>query len=217
MDGRRRTGRFRFWLPALLWLPGGIIADEVLRTGSAEQVMTPSSLMELPAVAPFGLPLALACRRLGRLGYPGPALVAWLALGAASVAGLLVPLPVGVRAVLVCLPVWLAAWRLARLPRGPGIRPFVTAAGAREVSRAVSSLVLRPLAETSATGRLPPAKSPPAGILTPWGRLRSSGRQTLSPRSRIRPPPAAGRRHVPGVPTALTPRQSESQSRERLR
>ena len=123
MDGRRRTGRFRFWLPALLWLPGGIIADEVLRTGSAEQVMTPSSLVALPAVAPFGLPLALACRRLGRLGYPGPALVAWVALGAAAVAGLLVSLPVGVRAILVSLPVWLAVWRLTPRPRGPGFAP----------------------------------------------------------------------------------------------
>ncbi len=123
MDGRRRTGRFRFWLPALLWLPAGMIAGEVLRTGSAEQVMTPSSLMELPAVAPFGLPLALACRRLARSGYPGPALVAWLALGAAAVADLPGALPVGVQVILVSLPVWLAAWRLTPRPRGPGFAP----------------------------------------------------------------------------------------------
>ncbi len=126
MDGRRRKRRIArtgFWVPALLWLPAGLLVDEVLRTGSAEQVMTPSSLMELPAVAPFGLPLALACRRLGRLGYPGPALVAWVALGAAAVAGLLVPLPAGVQVILVCLPVWLAVWRLARLPRCPGFAP----------------------------------------------------------------------------------------------
>ncbi len=123
MDGRRRTGRFRFWLPALLWLPAGLLAVEVLRTGPAEQVVTPSSLMELPAVAPFGLPLALACRRLGRLGYPGPALVAWVALGAAAVANLLVPLPVGVQVILVSLPVWLAAWRLTPRPRGLEFAP----------------------------------------------------------------------------------------------
>ena len=95
-----------------------MIADEVLRTGSMEHVMRLSSLVELPAVAPFGLPLALACRRLGRLGYPGPALVAWPALGAVAVAGLLVPLPLGVQVILVSLPVWVTAWRLARLPRG---------------------------------------------------------------------------------------------------
>ncbi|MCY4383986.1 MAG: hypothetical protein OXE44_12635 [Nitrospinae bacterium] len=123
MDGRRRTGRFRFWLPALLWLPGGMLAVEVLRTGSVEHVMRSSSLVALSAAAPFGLPLALACRRLGHLGYPGPALVAWVALGAAAVAGLLVPLPAGVRAILVSLPVWLAVWRLTPLPRGPGFAP----------------------------------------------------------------------------------------------
>ena len=84
-------------MPALLWLPAGMLAVEVLRTGSAEQVVTPSSLMELPAAVPFGLPLALACRRLGRLGYPGPALLAWVSLGAVSVAGFFVPLPLGVQ------------------------------------------------------------------------------------------------------------------------
>ena len=118
MDDRRRIGWLGFWAPALLWLPAGIFAGEILRTGSAEHVMTPSSLVELSAVAPFGLPLALACRRMGRLGYPGPALVAWLALGAAAVAGLLGPFGIGVQAILACLPVWLAAWRLGRLPRG---------------------------------------------------------------------------------------------------
>ncbi len=123
MDGRRRTGRFRFWLPALLWLPAGLLADEFLRTGSAEQVVTPSSLMELPAVAPFGLPLALTCRRLNRSGYPGPALMAWLALGAASAGGLFGPLPVGVQALAACLPVWVLTWWLPpRLKFDPLLR-----------------------------------------------------------------------------------------------
>ena len=121
MDGRSRksrVARLKFWIPALLWLPAGTLAGEVLRTGSAEHVMTPSSLMELPAVAPFGLPLALACRSLDRSGYPGPALVAWVALGAAAVAGLLGLFGIGVQSILVSLPVWVAAWRLARRPRG---------------------------------------------------------------------------------------------------
>ena len=131
MDGRRRTGRFRFWLPALLWLPGGIVAGEVLRTGSAEHVMRSSSLVALSAAAPFGLPLALACRRLGRLGYPGPALVAWVALGAAAVADLPDTLPVGVQAVLVSLPVWLAAWRLAPRPRRLEFAPSSRRPGSR--------------------------------------------------------------------------------------
>ena len=131
MEGRRRTGRFRFWLPALLWLPGGMLAVEVLRAGSEEWVTAPSSFVELVLAVPFGLPLALACRRLGRLGYPGPALVVWVALGAASVAGLLVPLPAGVRAILVSLPVWLAVWRLTPRPRGPGFAPSSRRPGSR--------------------------------------------------------------------------------------
>ena len=118
MDDRRRIGWLGFWAPALLWLPAGVVMDEVLRTGSAEHLMTPCSLVEFLAVAPFGLALALACRRMGRLGYPGPALVAWLALGAAAAAGLLGPFDIGAQAILACLPAWLAAWRLGRLPRG---------------------------------------------------------------------------------------------------
>ena len=118
-------------MPALLWLPAGILAVEILRTGSVEQVVTPSSLMELPAAVPFGLPLALACRRLGRLGYPGPALLAWVSLGAVSVAGFFVPLPLGVQAILVSLPVWLTAWRLGRRPRGPGFAPSSRRPGSR--------------------------------------------------------------------------------------
>ena len=105
-----------FWLPALLWLPAGIIAEEVLRTGSAYGMRTPLVLVELSAVAPFAIPLALACRRLARSGYPGPSLMAWVLLGAA-VAGFFGPLPAGVQALLASLPVWVAAWRIERRPR----------------------------------------------------------------------------------------------------
>ena len=113
--------RLKSWIPALSWLPGGIIAEEVLRAGSVSGMMTPTSLVELTAVAPCGLPLALACKRLARPGYPGPALVAWVLLGAASVAGLFGPLPVGIQAVLASLPAWVAAWRVERRPRRHGL------------------------------------------------------------------------------------------------
>ena len=116
---KSRIARLKFWMPALLWLPGGNIAGDVLRTGSVEWVTAPLPVVELLLAAPFGLPLALACRSLDCLGYPGPALVTWFALGAAAVAGLLGPFGIGVQALLVSLPVWLAAWRLARRPRGP--------------------------------------------------------------------------------------------------
>ncbi|MCY4382562.1 MAG: hypothetical protein OXE44_05365 [Nitrospinae bacterium] len=120
---KRRIERLKFWMPALLWLPAGMIAGEVLRAGSEEWVTAPFALVELLLAVPFGVPLALACRRLTRSGYPGPALVAWLALGAASVADLPGTLPVGVRAVLASLPVWVAVWRLTPRPRGPGFAP----------------------------------------------------------------------------------------------
>ncbi len=110
-------------MPALLWLPAGMIAAEVLHAGSAYGMRTPFALVELLLAVPFGIPLALACRRLTRSGYSGPALVAWLALGAASVADLPGTLPVGVQAVLASLPVWVAAWRLTPRPRRPGFAP----------------------------------------------------------------------------------------------
>ena len=75
--------------------------------------MTPSPLVELTLVAPCGLLLALTRRRLG---YPSPALTAWVVLGAAAVAGLLGPFDIGVQAILASIPVWVVAWRLARRP-----------------------------------------------------------------------------------------------------
>ncbi len=113
--------RLKSWIPALSWLPAGIMAEEVLRAGFVSGMMAPASLVELTLVAPCGLPLALACKRLARSGYPGPALVAWAALGAAALAGFFGPLPAGVQAVLVSLPVWLAAWRVERRSRRPGL------------------------------------------------------------------------------------------------
>lgn len=64
---------------------------------------------------PCGLPLALGCRRLWRLGYRCGAWTSGLALRAVTVAvtlpaGLLGPIAVG--AVLVGLPVWIVWWSL---------------------------------------------------------------------------------------------------------
>ncbi len=79
--------------------------------------------MEAWSLAPFlpcGLPLALGCRRLWRLGYRRGAWIAGVALGAATVAatlpaGLLGPAAVAVCAVLVGLPVrfmwWWLVWK----------------------------------------------------------------------------------------------------------
>jgi len=71
--------------------------------------------VSLAPLVPCGLPLALGCRRLWRLGYRRGAWIAGIALGAATVvaalpAGLLGPLAIAVCAVALGVPVWLA-WR----------------------------------------------------------------------------------------------------------
>ena len=78
-------------------------------------------LLSLVVVAPAGLPLALACRRLRRLGYARTTWVAAAVLAPATVAALLVagllgPLAIAIYAVILSLPVWIAV-ALLRRPR----------------------------------------------------------------------------------------------------
>ena len=126
MAGGESTGRF--WALALLWLPAGVVATSVARgmpeAGLAfEPAMwlatVPTMAMSLVPVVPSGLPLALGCRRLWRLGYRRAAWTAGTVLGAATVAvtliaGLLGPLAIAVYAAVLSLPVWIAWWWLAR-------------------------------------------------------------------------------------------------------
>ena len=128
MDGRGWIGRRGFWPLALLWLPAGIVAQAAVRFGPdavAAGRLGPwlaMMAMEGLSLAPFvpcGLPLALGCRRLWRLGYRRGGWTAGIALGSATVAvtllsGLLGPIAIVVCAVLVSLPVWLAWLWLAR-------------------------------------------------------------------------------------------------------
>ena len=114
-----------FWALALLWLPAGVVAQALVRfaPGPAEApgawlaglLMGAGSLV---FVAPCGLPLALGCRRLRRLGYRRGARWAWIGLGAVTVAasvvaGLLGPIAIAVYAIVLSLPVWVAWWWLA--------------------------------------------------------------------------------------------------------
>ena len=74
--------------------------------------------LSLAPLVPCGLPLALGCRRLWRLGYRRGAWIAGIALGATTVmvalpAGLLGPLAIAACAVALGVPVWLAWWWLA--------------------------------------------------------------------------------------------------------
>ena len=115
-----------FYVAALLWLPVGVVASAAIRFGSSAEApgewvtaiaMGASSLI---VAAVCGLPLALACRQLGRLGHPRWAWIGGTALGAATVAaslpaGLFGPPGVAVVALLLSLPVWIATlwlgWR----------------------------------------------------------------------------------------------------------
>ena len=121
-----------FLLLALLWLPAGIVGTAAFRgLGSAEfgswKIAVLMASQSLIVVAPCGLPLALACRRLWRLGYRRAAWTTGTALGAATVAtslvaGLFGPLGIAACAVVLSFPVWVTVIWLGRKrrPRGPG-------------------------------------------------------------------------------------------------
>ena len=124
MDGRRWIARHGFWLVALLWLPAGVVAQAALRfgpsaVGFADAGAFLAALGSLALAAPCGLPLALGCRRLKRLGYRRGAWVAGIVLGALTVlatlvAGLLGPVAIIVCATVLSLPAWGAWLWLAR-------------------------------------------------------------------------------------------------------
>ena len=76
------------------------------------------SVSSLAVIAPCGLPLALSCRRLWRLGHRRGAWWVGVALGAFTVAvsvfvGLLGPVAIALCAVVFSLPAWGAWWWLA--------------------------------------------------------------------------------------------------------
>ena len=124
MEERGWIGRHGFWPLALLWLPAGVALQAAVRFLPGDEVSAepgmwaaaaPMAVATLAMLAPCGLPLALGCRRLWRLGYRKGAWTAGVVLGAATVAvalpaGLLGPVAIAVCAVLLSLPVWLA-WR----------------------------------------------------------------------------------------------------------
>ena len=120
MDGRGWIARHGFWPLALLWLPAGVVAQAAVRFGPSADGFADSgeamaALVSLAVTVPCGLPLALGCRRLWRLGYRRAAWAAGIGLGALTIpaavsAGLLGPVAVAVWAVLLSLPIWIA-WR----------------------------------------------------------------------------------------------------------
>jgi len=127
MEERGWIARNGFWPLALLWLPAGVALQAAVRFapeagGAAEPGMW-SALVAMAAAsmvvaAPCGLPLALGCRRLWRLGYRRGAWWAGVALGALTVAasvfaGLIGPVAIAVCAAIFSLPAWAGWWWLA--------------------------------------------------------------------------------------------------------
>lgn len=128
MEMKARNEGRGFWALALCWLPVGVLVQAAVRfvpqaDGAPETgmlmmaaVMSVSSLVVL---APCGLPLALGCRKLWRLGRRQTAWWLGVSLGALTVAasvfaGLLGPVAIAVVALLGSAPVWAASWWLAR-------------------------------------------------------------------------------------------------------
>jgi len=124
MDGRAWIARHGFWPLALLWLPAGVAAQAMLRfgppaIGSGDAGEAMAAFASLALAVPCGLPLALGCRRLRRLGYRRGAWLAGIVLGVVTVcatviAGLLGPAAIAVGAAVLSLPVWIAWLWLAR-------------------------------------------------------------------------------------------------------
>lgn len=128
MEMKAWKGQIGFWALALCWLPAGVLVQAAARfvpqaDGAPEAgmfmmavVMSVSSLVVL---APCGLPLALGCRRLWRLGRRQTAWWLGVSFGALTVAasvfaGLLGPVAIAAFALLASAPVWAASWWLAR-------------------------------------------------------------------------------------------------------
>lgn len=102
--------RFSFFiLLALLWLPFGILLVTAAR--GLPLFIEPQAWLALIFLAPFGLPLALACRALRRGGHVVSAWIMFIVLAPATVGSVLIgglfgPLGVAIYAIVFSLPAW---------------------------------------------------------------------------------------------------------------
>lgn len=114
-----------FMALALAWLPLGILVITLVRGLGflGEPTALLYALPSLLVTVPFGLPLALACRRIHRMQRPRTAWVTFAVLApitaaASIVAGLLGPIGIAVYAAVLSLPAWLLyavlRWRMAK-------------------------------------------------------------------------------------------------------
>lgn len=98
-----------FILLSLLWLPLGMQLVAVARGFSL--IIEPQAWLDLVFLAPFGVPLALACRLLWRGRHVVSAWVAFIVLAPATVwavliGGLFGPLGIAIYAIVLSLPAW---------------------------------------------------------------------------------------------------------------
>lgn len=121
-----------FWIPALVWLPAGLVVVTLFRMttvfgGMSAQMgqqmvfAIPAMLVGLAVTAPCGLPLALACRRIWRTGARGAAWTAFAILGSLTAvatlfAGLLGPIAIAIYAAVLSVPAWILYAILRRRP-----------------------------------------------------------------------------------------------------
>ena len=115
MDNRRRIEWRSFWALALLWLPAGVFATAAVLFWTAPGAWTPMLPSSALSLMPCGLPLALACRQLWRLGWRRAAWAMGAVLGAVTaplVAGQTGPLAIAAWVAVLSLPAWMAWWWL---------------------------------------------------------------------------------------------------------
>ena len=112
-------------MPALAWLPAGILLVSLVRFGAMSRseglpfpigpetlFMLPQMLLGLAVTAPCGLPLALACRRIWQTGshaaaWMSFAILASLTAVASLFAGLLGPIAIAIYAAVLSVPAWI--------------------------------------------------------------------------------------------------------------
>ena len=107
--------RRSFWVLALLWLPAGVVVTAAVLFWVEPAAWTPMLPASALSLAPCGLPLALACRQLWRLGRRRTAWAMGAGLGAVTaplVAGQPGPLAIAAWVAVLCLPAWPAWWWL---------------------------------------------------------------------------------------------------------
>lgn len=105
----RTKRRATFILLALLWLPLGLILLTAARGFSLP--IDQQAWLSLVGVAPFGLPLALACRGLRRIGHRVAAWRTFIVFAPVTVlsvltGGLFGPLGIAAYAVVASFPAW---------------------------------------------------------------------------------------------------------------